>query len=136
MLPRRPRPTLFAYTTLFRSRQTRRFGPLHCSVSRYGWTRGSATWWHTARCRCSPRSSGTWRWCCPRTSPPPRSPRSEEHTSELQSLTKLVCRLLLEKKNNKHSDERHDSMPVRADPYSPFHDLIAFHGMQSDPPTL
>src|SRR5258706_3862013 len=28
------------------------------------------------------------------------SPRSEEHTSELQSLTNLVCRLLLEKKNN------------------------------------
>src|SRR5215213_10703350 len=30
----------------------------------------------------------------------PRRPRSEEHTSELQSLTNLVCRLLLEKKNN------------------------------------
>src|SRR5437016_10068142 len=29
--------------------------------------------------------------------------RSEEHTSELQSLTNLVCRLLLEKKNNQHS---------------------------------
>src|SRR5437016_8873164 len=33
-------------------------------------------------------------------SAPPRSPRSEEHTSELQSLTNLVCRLLLEKKKN------------------------------------
>src|SRR5438093_3751299 len=30
----------------------------------------------------------------------PGSARSEEHTSELQSLTKLVCRLLLEKKND------------------------------------
>src|SRR5262249_59834436 len=29
--------------------------------------------------------------------------RSEEHTSELQSLTNLVCRLLLEKKNNLHT---------------------------------
>src|SRR5437016_7796240 len=29
-------------------------------------------------------------------------PRSEEHTSELQSLTNLVCRLLLEKKNKRH----------------------------------
>src|SRR5438046_3704084 len=29
--------------------------------------------------------------------------RSEEHTSELQSLTNLVCRLLLEKKNNKNT---------------------------------
>src|ERR1041384_8607621 len=32
-----------------------------------------------------------------------REPRSEEHTSELQSLAYLVCRLLLEKKNIKHS---------------------------------
>src|SRR5438093_2647143 len=34
------------------------------------------------------------RWC-------PKRPRSEEHTSELQSLTNLVCRLLLEKKNER-----------------------------------
>src|SRR5215213_10351172 len=32
----------------------------------------------------------------------PGRPRSEEHTSELQSLTKLVCRLLLEKKKKNH----------------------------------
>src|SRR5690606_41105375 len=32
--------------------------------------------------------------------PPAESPRSEEHTSELQSRENLVCRLLLEKKNN------------------------------------
>src|SRR5205823_11053209 len=32
----------------------------------------------------------------------PRIPRSEEHTSELQSLAYLVCRLLLEKKKQKH----------------------------------
>src|SRR5262245_65327274 len=31
------------------------------------------------------------------------TPRSEEHTSELQSLRHLVCRLLLEKKNKKHN---------------------------------
>src|SRR5262249_58386366 len=31
--------------------------------------------------------------------------RSEEHTSELQSLTNLVCRLLLEKKNKQHSSQ-------------------------------
>src|SRR5438093_3964591 len=37
---------------------------------------------------------------CPSPSPP-KAPRSEEHTSELQSLTNLVCRLLLEKKKNK-----------------------------------
>src|SRR5438093_7860919 len=33
---------------------------------------------------------------------PDADPRSEEHTSELQSLTNLVCRLLLEKKKNLH----------------------------------
>src|SRR5262249_60516142 len=45
------------------------------------------------------RSAGRRR----RTGPRGRSPlqRSEEHTSELQSLTNLVCRLLLEKKKNK-----------------------------------
>src|SRR5690349_23030573 len=35
---------------------------------------------------------------------PRRTARSEEHTSELQSRRDLVCRLLLEKKKNKHSD--------------------------------
>src|SRR5262249_57779320 len=38
-----------------------------------------------------------------------RRPRSEEHTSELQSLTNLVCRLLLEKK--KKHDRVHNSTP-------------------------
>src|SRR5256885_15927717 len=50
-------------------------------------------------------SSGSARWPPPRAprSPPRRTPprprRSEEHTSELQSPCNLVCRLLLEKKN-------------------------------------
>src|SRR5438046_7960213 len=35
--------------------------------------------------------------------------RSEEHTSELQSLTNLVCRLLLEKKKKKQEKSQHDS---------------------------
>src|SRR5262249_61439672 len=41
---------------------------------------------------------------------PRRRHRSEEHTSELQSLTNLVCRLLLEKKKNKHvtHDRQHN----------------------------
>src|SRR5438046_10376811 len=53
-------------------------------------------------CRATSRSTrSTSRGCgscCP-CCPPSRS-RSEEHTSELQSLTKLVCRLLLEKKKH------------------------------------
>src|SRR5215213_11584093 len=73
MLRRPPRSTLFPYTTLFRSRDRRR---------------SSRT--------CSPDVSGG----ASRTSS--SVPRSEEHTSELQSLTNLVCRLLLEKKK-KHA---------------------------------
>src|SRR6478736_8743139 len=71
LMIRRPRRfTLFPYTTLFRSAGPRRRRPVR----------------RTRRCR-----SG---W------PPPagRTTRSEEHTSELQSQSKLVCLLLLEKK--------------------------------------
>src|SRR5436190_14983888 len=78
MLRRPPRSTLFPYTTLFRSGLR---GPeghlqhLHLGLRRRGskgeQDRGGA------------------------------SPRSEEHTSELQSHSDLVCRLLLEKKKKK-----------------------------------
>src|SRR5258706_6186707 len=75
MIRRPPRSTLFPYTTLFRSRPS--------GSSRTCLTQGRA-------------SSGT-SWV--------KQVRSEEHTSELQSLTNLVCRLLLEKKkkNNKNN---------------------------------
>src|SRR5699024_11906419 len=48
-----------------------------------------------------PRSPASWPPACSRSSTwsRPTSPRSEEHTSELQSRFDLVCRLLLEKKN-------------------------------------
>src|SRR5262249_59175359 len=69
MIRRPPRSTLFPYTTLFRSPR----------VSRWGRRR-----WAARRSRCRGTSG--------------RPSRSEEHTSELQSLTNLVCRLLLEKK--------------------------------------
>src|SRR3712207_8197455 len=45
----------------------------------------------------------------------PRAPRSEEHTSELQSRQYLVCRLLLEKKNNDESTPHHRQYPSPAD---------------------
>src|SRR5258706_11835274 len=82
MIRRPPRSTLFPYTTLFRSSS------------------------HAAR---SSRGSNTWR-TKPCTSVGCAS-RSEEHTSELQSLTNLVCRLLLEKKKElrvRVVDNRHD----------------------------
>src|SRR5258706_9755262 len=74
MIRRPPRSTLFPYTTLFRSRAGRRGGH-----------RGS-------RLVCRADQPGAARRAR-------AGPRSEEHTSELQSLTNLVCRLLLEKKN-------------------------------------
>src|SRR5688572_31688855 len=84
MIRRPPRSTLFPYTTLFRSRRTRRST--------------------TPGTRCSDPSA------------PPPSPRRSwrgrrcgeigEHTSELQSQSNLVCRLLLEKKKKNKKKEK------------------------------
>src|SRR5262249_61632648 len=52
----------------------------------------------------------------PGSDPAAREQRSEEHTSELQSLTNLVCRLLLEKKN-KTTHHPRDRQPPRAQPH-------------------
>src|SRR5256885_5983936 len=50
----------------------------------------------------APRSVGDPHWLSAQEPCGPRSRRSEEHTSELQSPCNLVCRLLLEKKKNTH----------------------------------
>src|SRR2546430_8114427 len=70
MIRRPPRSTLFPYTTLFRSGSV-------CSG---------------ATLRCPPT------WCAASSRMYSGDSRSEEHTSELQSQSNLVCRLLLEKK--------------------------------------
>src|SRR3989475_6321476 len=72
MIRRPPRSTLFPYTTLFRSRPQVRLAERAEVLGR-------------------PQSETRVR-------PHPRVIRSEEHTSELQSQSNLVCRLLLEKK--------------------------------------
>src|SRR5262245_64544515 len=76
MIRRPPRSTLFPYTTLFRSRlfATRRMAETRAKTAAKASPRARLDVWQT---------------------------RSEEHTSELQSLRHLVCRLLLEKKKNK-----------------------------------
>src|SRR5438046_6920240 len=81
MIPLPPRSTLFPYTTLFRS------------TLAAGWDQAGPPRFSRDR-RCARRANR-------RSSVPQIAghPRSEEHTSELQSLTNLVCRLLLEKKN-------------------------------------
>src|SRR2546428_4891705 len=89
MIRRPPRSTLFPYTTLFRSLlRARRWPPPPCP--------GRPD-------RPSRR---------PRVRP---AHRSEEHTSELQSRSDLVCRLLLEKKKKKESSHpsRIERAPVR-----------------------
>src|SRR5258705_9572532 len=85
MIRRPPRSTLFPYTTLFRSVRGERRGGLQAGLRVL---RGPE-----ARSR---RSLGSLV-AIPRVLPS----RSEEHTSELQSLRHLVCRLLLEKKKKK-----------------------------------
>src|SRR2546425_4599478 len=100
MIRRPPRSTLFPYTTLFRSRS-----PLTTTAMRLGFA-GSVTsqvsWPTVPRLR----SKYTTR---------PGTSRSEEHTSELQSLAYLVCRLLLEKKKILSDDVLH---PYRSFPPS------------------
>src|SRR2546427_5422389 len=86
MIRRPPRSTLFPYTTLFRSnhlepaaRQALEQADIGRWCLRLPWSRGDSP----------------LQWA------PEYEDRSEEHTSELQSQSNLVCRLLLEKKKKK-----------------------------------
>src|SRR2546430_10193334 len=89
MIRRPPRSTLFPYTTLFRSREVVSLDGMWAFALDDG------------------RLSDPWKRSLPKglEAPVPASyndlflDRSEEHTSELQSQSNLVCRLLLEKKN-------------------------------------
>src|SRR2546425_8819108 len=81
MIRRPPRSTLFPYTPLFRSyEKAKQVPPLRIKP---------------------PEPDGTYRMF-------QEDIRSEEHTSELQSLAYLVCRLLLEKKKKEDSQEQED----------------------------
>src|SRR2546425_9557567 len=88
MIRRPPRSTLFPYTTLFRSAQ--RLGVLRSDAA-LGRDKGRKSFeLRTTERRLHTREAIVI----------PNLMRSEEHTSELQSLAYLVCRLLLEKKKN------------------------------------
>src|SRR5438093_7187443 len=96
MTPSEPTPTLFPYTTLFRSIHDERNDDVA-----FAW-RDQRDQWHRLRRRAAARHQRVQRLIrhIPRFDRRMcRMRRSEEHTSELQSLTNLVCRLLLEKKN-------------------------------------
>src|SRR2546427_2997668 len=101
MIRRPPRSTLFPYTTLFRSRCGRQGTTAagRCHLQRSGLQ-------HAAGARRPARHPGTTEG---------KRPRSEEHTSELQSQSNLVCRLLLEKKkktlkDNDRNDVNHNKL--------------------------
>src|SRR2546427_9628253 len=97
MIRRPPRSTLFPYTTLFRSRVRR--AHLEASIQRCLVGRGRAQGDRNRGGRAlRPRDRRRLRRSCARRRA--RADRSEEHTSELQSQSNLVCRLLLEKKKN------------------------------------
>src|SRR2546425_4370234 len=91
MIRRPPRSTLFPYTTLFRShRDLQRVQPLGLELPRRGLLRDQ---------QGRPGHGGRM---------PDVDQRSEEHTSELQSLAYLVCRLLLEKKKREDLERAYD----------------------------
>src|SRR2546430_9987672 len=110
MIRRPPRSTLFPYTTLFRSH-----GPGYVDAVAPG------TAPRPAAVVAGHTHGGQIRlpFYTPYT-PPGRRPRpggvrcrSEEHTSELQSQSNLVCRLLLEKKKERHVRPRYDLQHCR-----------------------
>src|SRR2546430_2786809 len=93
MIRRPPRSTLFPYTTLFRS-QENGIGVIVYSPMSAGLLTGAMT-----RERVKNFTAEDWRRNLPNFQEPLLSRnRSEEHTSELQSQSNLVCRLLLDKK--------------------------------------
>src|SRR2546427_8427846 len=93
MIRRPPRSTLFPYTTLFRSREGAPVRtPLRGLRAAAPVGPGSVPDPGAHRARQHRLVGGR----------PRHGARSEEHTSELQSQSNLVCRLLLEKKKKKH----------------------------------
>src|SRR5256885_8639260 len=102
MIRRPPRSTLFPYTTLFRSALGGSL-PVPDRLPLRG--KGGPPRGKSGRALTA--------WITRDAQRDPEVPRSEEHTSELQSPCNLVCRLLLEQKNN------HDALPDNS------HQLIA-----------
>src|SRR2546422_1800750 len=86
MIRRPPRSTLFPYTTLFRSDRHPALTPV----------------WENRDIKQLTKTP----------TKKPRSKRSEEHTSELQSRLHLVCRLLLEKKKKKERKLKQEALNV------------------------
>src|SRR5688572_31848957 len=91
MIRRPPRSTLFPYTTLFRSAEDGREGQ---------------------EARAAETREGRPSLGRQPADPEGRRRRSEEHTSELQSQSNLVCRLLLEKKKKKKKKKNQNNIKL------------------------
>src|SRR2546425_8950396 len=102
MIRRPPRSTLFPYTTLFRSLVTGllKKGERHDNLN---WLSCLSFYLLVIIRRSTGRTQSAWAADVPRQ----LVSRSEEHTSELQSLAYLVCRLLLEKKKHEYRTTLH-----------------------------
>src|SRR5688572_32015702 len=95
MIRRPPRSTLFPYTTLFRSPDPVELLVLPDRIlQHFQWGYGLRTIWMDGRKLPAPEDIDIHAGGAM----PSAAGRSEEHTSELQSQSNLVCRLLLEKK--------------------------------------
>src|SRR2546425_5856402 len=100
MIRRPPRSTLFPYTTLFRSLIYHHLGAKTAAVAEL--RRVARAGGHVIVRQVTRESADEYR--------------SEEHTSELQSLAYLVCRLLLEKKKKQYSNKWHLTDSGHCDP--------------------
>src|SRR2546430_11185163 len=96
MIRRPPRSTLFPYTTLFRSVHVKPgwIDCLRCSVGVCGSVHATIV----SDCQNAGRTGQERQGMLVHVHGTCRAARSEEHTSELQSQSNLVCRLLLDKK--------------------------------------
>src|SRR2546427_8341795 len=102
MIRRPPRSTLFPYTTLFRSmRKARMLSAMNIWHARASVEKSEGRVAKRSSCHCS-------RWQREQWHEERFATRSEEHTSELQSQSNLVCRLLLEKKKNRKTTKEAD----------------------------
>src|SRR2546430_12333405 len=100
MIRRPPRSTLFPYTTLFRSFQVQHVQPVEQVLAELARRHGLH---EVAVCGRDDTDVGA------------AAVRSEEHTSELQSQSNLVCRLLLEKKKQQQLHIQHSDTQSMCD---------------------
>src|SRR2546421_6418659 len=128
MIRRPPRSTLFPYTTLFRSEPDRPHRRIHHGVRAVQAARLDDDEQCGRGCAEDERRHAANRYALAGES----RGRSEEHTSELQSRSDLVCRLLLEKKKKMNNTEKRSTR--RPNPSAAHLSLTLKHSHTTSPP--